>query len=109
MKPLCHLDDLPEQIGVPVLIQDSSGTTEQAALFKLSNETVYAISNFDPFSSTNTLSRGITGEIQGQKVVAAPMYKQHFNLETGQCLEDDLVSIKIYNVEINDGFIYIHT
>ncbi len=34
----------------------------------------------------------------GVPVVASPLYKQHFRLEDGQCLEDDSVTLRIWSV-----------
>ena len=59
-------------------------------------EQVFAVSNFDPFGKANVLSRGIIGSIGEQLVVASPLYKQHFDLQTGACLEDDSVSLKTF-------------
>ncbi len=46
------------------------------------------MSNQDPFSQAFVMSRGIIGDLQGERVVASPIYKQHFSLATGRCLED---------------------
>ena len=94
-QKICTLNDLTPELGVSALING-----EQVAIFRLKDDRVYAIANFDPFSHANVISRGITGNLQGFDVVASPMYKQHFDLLTGQCLEDDAVSIKIYSVKI---------
>jgi nitrite reductase (NADH) small subunit len=32
--------------------------------------------------------------------VASPLYKQHFDLQTGECLEDSEVSVPVYSVEL---------
>ncbi|WP_257265295.1 nitrite reductase (NAD(P)H) small subunit [Endozoicomonas sp. ONNA2] len=58
--------------------------------------------NFDPFSGVNVISRGIVGDLRGHLVVASPIYKQHFDLATGQCLEDDTVSLNVYPVRIHE-------
>ena len=42
----------------------------------------------------------IIGDIDGRLSVASPLYKQHFDLRTGQCLEDDEVSVPVYAVEL---------
>ena len=49
--------------------------------------------NLDPFSRANVLSRGIVGDLKGELVVASPVYKQHFSLRTGQCVEDPDVRV----------------
>ena len=68
---------------------------------------VYAINNYDPFGCANVLSRGLIGDINGQPVVASPLYKQHFNLQTGACLEDETVTIPAYAVRIENGSVQV--
>ena len=94
-QKICTLNDLTPELGVSALING-----EQVAIFRLKDDRVYAIANFDPFSQANVLSRGLTCDLKGKTCVASPIYKQHFDLLTGQCLEDDAVSIKIYSVKI---------
>lgn len=102
-QDVCKLDDLIDNIGVCALVSD-----EQVAIFRLSgSDKIHAISNYDPFSEVNVLSRGITGDIKGQPVVASPIYKQHFNLATGQCLEDTSVMLKTYAVRVTEGMVRI--
>jgi len=96
---VCSLSDLPDNMGAAVLLDDT-----QIALFYIKkNEQVFALNNFDPFSEASVISRGIIGSIGDELVVASPIYKEHFNLETGQCIEDDAVSIDSYPVKITDG------
>jgi nitrite reductase (NADH) small subunit len=64
---------------------------------------VYALSNFDPFSKAFVLSRGIVGDKAGVPKVASPVFKQNFDLRTGQCLDDPKVSVKCYPVRLRDG------
>lgn len=94
---ICKKSDLVENSGVCALIND-----EQVALFYLphTDKKVFAIANWDPIGKANVLSRGIVGDIKGTIVVASPLYKQHFDLETGVCLEDDTVSVKTYPVTL---------
>jgi NAD(P)H-dependent nitrite reductase small subunit len=96
LEKVCTLTDLTPQVGVPALIQG-----EQIAIFRLNDGNVYAISNFDPFSKANVIARGITGNLKGCDVVASPVYKQHFDLKTGQCLEDASVKLKTYPVKVD--------
>ena len=98
-----RLDDLIDNVGVCALVND-----KQVAIFRLSgSDKLYAIDNHDPFSKANVLSRGVVGDLKGQLVVASPIYKQHFNLETGQCLEDESVCIPVYGVRVIDGMVQI--
>ncbi len=102
LEKVCALTDLNPQVGVPALIQG-----EQVAIFRLNDGNVYAVSNYDPFSQANVIARGITGSLKGFDVVASPVYKQHFDLKTGQCLEDASVSLKTYPVQIDGDNVLI--
>jgi nitrite reductase (NADH) small subunit len=65
-----------------------------------SEDEVFAISNYDPFSKAFVLSRGIVGDRNGIPKVASPIYKQNFNLLTGECLDDETVSIPTFTVKV---------
>lgn len=81
-KIVCHLHELPLNAGIAVRAYG-----RQVAIFQTGNA-VFAIDNVDPFCGAAVLARGIVGDLAGRPVVASPMYKQHFCLRTGQCLED---------------------
>lgn len=102
---ICHVDDLLPNSGRCALLGE-----EQVAIFRLensSNDEFFAINNHDPFSKANVLSRGITGSLGDKAVVASPIYKQHFCLKTGQCLEDETVKIKTYNVRVDKDVVQL--
>lgn len=102
-QTVCLADDLVPGSGVCVMFQH-----RQVALFSVGKPaTVYAIANFDPFSKANVLSRGIIGSIQGRPVVASPIFKQHFCLETGQCIEDESVKIDAFEARIHGDHVQI--
>lgn len=92
---VCTVDDLVPESGIAVWTEDGP-----VAIFYIPHRlpALFAISHTDPFSGTNVLARGITGDLKGQPVVASPLYKQHFNLVTGQCLEDEDVKVRTYRV-----------
>ena len=101
---LCALSDLVVNSGVAVLHDG-----EQIALFYLPDETpsVFAVGNHDPIGGANVLSRGIVGDIKGEVVVASPLYKQHFSLRTGVCVEQADVKIPVYDVDIVDDAVLL--
>ncbi|MEQ3763382.1 MAG: nitrite reductase small subunit NirD [Alcanivorax sp.] len=100
---VCPLTDLVPDTGVCALVEG-----KQVAVFRFgTGETIYAISNFDPFGKANVLSRGITGSIGERPVVASPLYKQHFDLSTGECLEDADVSVEHFPVRIDNGVVQV--
>lgn len=98
---ICSGDDVFEGTGVAARLYG-----QQIAIFN-TREGWYALSNHDPFSSANVISRGIVGDLGGKLVVASPVYKQHFCLRTGQCLEDETVSLPVYQAQLVDGRIQV--
>jgi nitrite reductase (NADH) small subunit len=80
----------------------------QIALFRVAavNE-VFAVSNRDPFSGVNVLSRGIVGSKGEVLKVASPIYKQSFDLRTGECLDDPSVSVRSFPVRVVDGRVLV--
>ena len=68
---------------------------------------IHSIHNYDPIAKANVLSRGVVGDIQGELVVASPLYKQHFSLLTGHCLENPDVSVAIFPTRISGTTIQI--
>lgn len=96
---VCGVEDLQPDSGVCALVKG-----QQIAIFYMPKEAaLFAIDNHDPFGHANVLSRGMIGDISGQPVVASPLYKQHFNLQTGVCLEDDTVTVPTYPIRIENG------
>ncbi len=98
---ICSINDLVANSGVCALIND-----EQVALFYLPNteQKVYALANWDPLGKANVISRGMIGNIGEELVVASPLYKQHFSLTSGHCLEEE-VSLRTYDVAIEGDFV----
>jgi NAD(P)H-dependent nitrite reductase small subunit len=99
---VCSLEDIVPNTGVCALVNE-----RQVAVFRLDDDSVYAIDNLDPFSRTNVLSRGIVGELKGELVVASPVYKQHFSLATGRCLEDPDVRVAVFAAHIEGDTILV--
>ena len=96
---VCDLDDLPLDRGVCALVGPY-----QVAVFRVSPDgDLYAVSNYDPFSGAHVLSRGIVGSKGETPKVASPVYKQNFDLRTGECLDDTSVTIATFPVRTVDG------
>src|SRR6478672_5348678 len=91
---VCSVDDIDPDRGVAALVGG-----QQVALFRVGpTDELYALSNHDPFSEANVLSRGIVGSKGDRVKVASPVYKQNFDLVTGACLDDPSVTIPVYPV-----------
>ena len=102
-QAVCNADDLQPNSGVCALVSD-----QQVAIFYLVKEQqVYAIGNYDPIGKANVLSRGVIGDIKGELAVASPLYKQHFSLLSGTCLENPDFSVPVYPLRIVDGRVEI--
>ncbi|MBK1851391.1 MULTISPECIES: nitrite reductase small subunit NirD [unclassified Marinobacter] len=103
---ICTVDDLVPESGIAVWTEEGP-----VAVFYLPHRlpALVAISHKDPFSGANVLARGITGDLGGEPIVASPLYKQHFNLKTGVCLEDESVRVKTYSVLLDGNRILLET
>lgn len=104
-QDICPIDAIIPNAGRCALVDG-----EQVAIFRISksgNEALYAINNHDPFSQANVLSRGIVGSIADRVVVASPIYKQHFCLQSGQCIEDDDTRVKTYAVRVENNTVQL--
>jgi nitrite reductase (NADH) small subunit len=105
-RPVCARGDLVADSGVVALLDG-----EQVALFYLpraqEGARVYAIGNRDPQSGANVIGRGIVGHLDGRLVVASPLYKQHFRLDDGACVEDGGQSLPVWPVRFNGDTVEI--
>ena len=102
---ICPLSAIAPNTGVCALVEE-----QQVAIFRVGTEAdVFAISNYDPFSKAFVLSRGIVGDRNGIPKVASPIYKQNFNLITGQCLDDETVSIPTFTVRVVEDRVLLAT
>ncbi len=99
---ICSLDALAPYEGRVVLKDDI-----QIALFYVPQHGVFALQNWDPIGHANVLARGIIGDQKGQLCVASPLYKQHFALLSGQCLEQPDTQLDTWRVEIKDGQVWL--
>ena len=96
---VCSVEDLQPDSGICALVDN-----KQVAIFYMPKErAVYAVNNYDPFGNANVLSRGLIGDLNNVPMVSSPLYKQHFNLLTGECLEDESVRIEAYAIRIENG------
>ncbi|MGN8245704.1 nitrite reductase small subunit NirD [Cellulomonas soli] len=113
---VCRLDDLAPERGAAALL---GGT--QVALVRLLDDRVLAVQQHDPFCDAHVLSRGIVGSrlVDGVDVptIASPMYKQVFDLLTGQCLDRAGkepvpglgADLRTWPVRVVDGVVHVAT
>jgi len=100
--PVCRLKDIVPNTGVCALVHG-----RQVAVFRLEDDRLFALEAFDPFSKANVLSRGIVGDLKGEIVVASPVYKHHFSLQSGQCLEEEGVRLEVFPVRLEGHTVWV--
>ncbi|MBJ9974040.1 nitrite reductase small subunit NirD [Pseudomonas sp. S75] len=96
---VCSRQDLVAHSGVVALWQGV-----QIALFHVpgqGEDKVYAVQNRDPRSGANVIGRGLIGTLAGRLVVTAPLYKQHFDLEQGICVEAPEQRLQVWAARLN--------
>ncbi len=101
-RSICPWSRLPVERGVAALVDG-----EQVALFRTADDRLYALSNHDPFSGAMVLARGIVGSRGDRATVASPVFKQVFDLATGQCLDDPAVRLPVHSVRVRDGLVEV--
>ncbi len=105
---VCSIDQIVPDTGVCALLNG-----RQVAVFRVGDGAgtdaprLFAIDNYDPNSQAAVLSRGLVGSIGERIVVASPIYKQHFDLQTGECLEAPHNSVSSYPVRVEDGKVWV--
>ena len=100
---VCDTHDILPDTGVCALVLQ-----RQIAIFYSRRlQAYFALDNYDPLGRAYVLSRGIIGSIGDRIVVASPLYKHHFDLRTGECLEEPDVRIWAYPVRVVDGQIQV--
>ncbi len=102
--PVCTLDQILLNTGVCALVDG-----QQVAVFHVDDGggRVFAIGNVDPNSGAAVLSRGLIGSVGERIVVASPIYKQHFDLATGECLEAPQHSVTAYRARVEHGKVWV--
>ena len=103
--PACKTTDVPADGGACALIEG-----EQVAIFNFARRGEwYATQNLCPHTQQMILARGMigsTGEACEPKV-ACPFHKRTFSLLTGECLNGEECSIRIYPVRVEGDNVYI--
>ncbi|AGK50603.1 MULTISPECIES: nitrite reductase small subunit NirD [Burkholderia] len=103
--PVCALDEIVPNTGVCALVNG-----EQIAVFHVDagdGGRAFAIGNVDPHSHAAVLSRGLIGSLGERIVVASPLYKHHFDLRTGECVEAPDKSVSAYPSRVEDGYVWV--
>ncbi len=92
---VCAVNEIVPNTGVCALVEG-----RHVAVFRIGADRFVAIDNVDPKSGASVLSRGLIGNLGEQLVVASPLYKQHYDLNTGACLEQPELSVRAHTVRV---------
>lgn len=113
---VCALEDLEVERGRAALLGGTQialfllHSTEEGGDAAAGRGRVHAVSNLDPYSRANVISRGIVGTRDDIPTVASPMYKQVFDLRTGACLDaqgKEPQSLHVWPVAVDDGHVLV--
>lgn len=99
---VCAIEDIVPGTGVCALVDH-----QHVAVFRVGDDRFFAIDNIDPKSGASVLARGLLGTLGDRVVVASPMYKNHFDLSTGECLEAPEQSVRAHGVRVDGGRISV--
>lgn len=99
---VCAADDILPNTGVCALVEG-----RHVAVFRVGQADYFAIDNVDPKANASVLSRGLVGSLGDKTVVASPLYKHHFDLKTGECLELPEFSVRAHEVRVEDGRVLV--
>lgn len=103
-SPVCPLDDILPGTGVCALVD-----RRHVAVFRINDgeDRLFAIDNYDPNAQASVLSRGLIGNLNERLVVASPIYKHHFDLESGTCIEVPENSVRSWPVRVENRMVWI--
>ncbi len=103
---VCPADDILPDTGVCALVAG-----RHVAVFRVKSadqgDRFFAIDNVDPKSGASVLSRGLVGSLGDRIVVASPLYKQHIDLQSGECIEQPELSVSAHAVRTEGGLVQV--
>ena len=99
---VCAQEAIVPHTGVCALVEG-----HHVAVFRLGEDRFYAIDNVDPKSGASVLARGLLGSLGERIVVASPLYKNHFDLYSGECLEAPEHSVRAHAVRVHEGRVQV--
>ena len=101
---ICPLNDIVPDTGVCALLGGRHVT-----VFRVgdASQKVFAIDNVDPNAGASVLSRGLVGSIGERIVVASPIYKQHFDLASGECIEAPEHSVATWPARVFADMVWV--
>ncbi|WP_144793781.1 nitrite reductase small subunit NirD [Kocuria palustris] len=95
---ICSVQDLEVDWGEAALVEG-----RQVAVFRLPDDTIAAVDHADPRTGSLVMARGIVGAtLDGVPTLTSPLYKEVYDLRTGQCLSSDEYALPVHEVTVSD-------
>ena len=101
-QPVCALAELEVERAATALVHGQA-----IAIFRLADDRVFALGNHDPFARASVIAKGIVGRRGDVPFVASPAHRHAFDLRTGQCLDDEHVTVPAYDVRVIEGVVLV--
>ena len=99
---VCWLRQLQPGRGVAALVAG-----KQVALVRTAGGWVHAVGNEDPRSGAMVMSRGIVGSRGDRPTLAGPLFKQVFDLRTGEAFDDPAQRLAVHEVAVVGGLVRV--
>jgi len=99
---VCTRDQLEPLWGEAALVDGA-----QVALFLMPDGRLFAVSNADPATGAQLMSRGIVGSKAGRPTIASPLHKDVFDLDSGLCYTKPTLRLPTWRVREYDGFVQV--
>ena len=99
---ICALAQLEPLWGEAALVGE-----HQIALFLLADGRLFVVSNGDPATGSQVMSRGIVGSRGDRPTVASPLHKQVYDLQTGECFGSPEYVLPIYPVRVDNAWVQV--
>jgi len=101
---VCLLDRITVGRGVAALVEGA-----MVAIFRATDDDLYAIDHVDPVSRTPVLARGLVGDDDGTPTVSSPAGPQRYDLRTGACVDDDRCGVRTWPVRVVGRIVEVDT
>lgn len=95
---LCALEDLEVNWGEAAIVAG-----HEYAVFRTNDDLVFVTDHRDPRSGALVIARGIVGRHGERHTVASPLYKETYDLATGECVAGGEYTLPVYPAEVRDG------
>ncbi|WP_394129969.1 nitrite reductase small subunit NirD [Shewanella maritima] len=99
---VCDEANLPKGTGIAAWVNGQA-----VAIFDLGEDGIYALDNIDPATGVSLLARGLICDMQGELCVASPLYKHHYQLSNGVCVEDAQLVAQPYSIKKQQGKVLV--